>query len=160
MQTTVNEDMAVGIPGEMATTRPRYCYAVVADAADGVAGVTLGKAAAMSSTGKFGEMDDTTYTQFKGIFVSPHQHVQMKLADGNASLVVPKGCEVGVLERGEVYIVATGTAGAGDKLYVDADGVLTPTASVTEGNDTVNNTEVGVFLKACAQGDVVPVRIG
>lgn len=160
MQTTVNADMAAGIPGEMATTRPRYCYAVIADAADGVAGVTLGKAAAMSSDGKFGEMDDTTYTQFKGIFVSPHQHVQMKLADGNASLVVPKGCEVGILERGEVYIVATDTAKAGDKLYVDADGVLTPTASVTEGNDTVDNTEVGVFLKDCAANDIVPVRIG
>lgn len=152
MQSTVNADMAVGIPGEMASGRPRYCYAVIANAPAGVAGVTLGKAAATDANGKFGEMDDTTYTTFKGVFVSPHQHVQMKLADDEASLVVPKGCEVGVLERGEVYIVATGTAKAGAKLYVDANGALTPTAT--------DATEVGVFLKDCAKNDIVPVRIG
>jgi hypothetical protein len=152
MQSTVNVDMAVGIPGEMASCRPRYCYAVVADAAEGVVGVTLGKAAATNASGKYGEMDDATYTNFKGIFVSPHQQVQMKLADGKASLVVPKGCEVGVLERGEVYIVATGTAKAGAKLYVDANGVLTPTAA--------DATEIGVFLKDCVENDIVPVRIG
>lgn len=152
MQKTVNADMAVGIPGEMASCRPRYCYAVIANAPEGVAGVTLGKAAATDSNGKYGEMDDATYTNFKGIFVSPHQHVQMKLADGEASLVVPKGCEVGVLERGEVYIVATGAAKAGAKLYVDANGALTPTAA--------DATEVGVFLKDCAEDDIVPVRIG
>lgn len=154
MQTTVNVDMAAGIPGEMATTRPRYCYAVIA-----AENVTLGGSAYLGSDGKAYASAGSGRT-LKGVFVSPHQHVQMKLADGTASLVVPAGQEVGLLERGEVYIVATGTAGAGDKLYVDADGVLTPTASVTSGTDTVNNTEVGIFLKDCVENDIVPVRVG
>lgn len=128
MQNVVNEDMALGIPGEMATTRPRYAYAVLA-AAD----ITLGTPVKIvNGKATAGTLEDMT-----GIAVSPHQHVQMKLADGTASLVIPAGQEVGVLERGEVFIVAPAAATAG----------------------AVYGTK-GIYLKDCAQGDIVPVRVG
>lgn len=128
MQTTVNEDMAVGIPGEMATTRPRYCYAVLASA-----DITLGTPVVITN----GKAAPSELADAKGIAVSPHQHVQMKLADDTASLVIPAGQEVGVLERGEVFIVAPAAA----------------TAGAAYGT-------IGIYLKACEEGDIVPVRIG
>lgn len=131
MQTTVNVDMAAGIPGEMATTRPRYCYAVIA-----AENVTLGGLAYLGTDGKFYAAAAEGRT-LKGVFVSPHQHVQMKLADGSASLVVPAGQEVGLLERGEVFVKVA--------------------SAVTAGGDF---NGIGVYLKAGAANDIVPVRLG
>jgi hypothetical protein len=133
-QSVVNEDMAAGIPGEMATTRPRYAYACIAGE-----DVTLGTIAYVDAEGKaYGSAGDGRTA--KGIFVSPHQHVQIALASDVASLVVKTGCEVGVLERGECFVKATGTVTAGA---------------------TFNAALAGsIYLKSGVANDIVPVRVG
>lgn len=133
-QSVVNEDMAAGIPGEMATTRPRYAYACIAGE-----DVTLGTIAYVDATGKaYGSAGDGRTA--KGIFVSPHQHVQIALATDVASLVVKAGCEVGVLERGECFVKATGTVTAGATFSAALAG--------------------SVYLKSGVKNDIVPVRVG
>lgn len=134
-QSVVNEDMAAGIPGEMATTRPRYAYACIAGE-----DVTLGTIAYVDAAGKaYGEAGKEGRTA-KGIFVSPHQHVQIALATDVASLVVKAGCEVGVLERGECFVKATGTVTAGSTFSADLTG--------------------SIYLKSGVANDIVPVRVG
>lgn len=133
-QSVVNEDMAAGVPGEMATTRPRYAYACIAGE-----DVTLGTIAYVDATGKAYGSDAEGRTA-KGIFVSPHQHVQIALATDVASLVVKAGCEVGVLERGECFVKATDTVTAGAAFNAALAG--------------------SIYLKSGVANDIVPIRVG
>lgn len=133
-QSVVNEDMAAGIPGEMATTRPRYAYACIAGE-----DVTLGTIAYVDAAGKAYSSAGDGRTA-KGIFVSPHQHVQIALATDVASLVVKAGCEVGVLERGECFVKATGAVTAGATFSAALAG--------------------SIYLKSGVENDIVPIRVG
>lgn len=151
MQSVINKFPAVGIPGEFFTGRPRYVYAV-----DAATAVKLGGAAGKSATGKIGAMDGTTYTTFCGVFVSTHQKVQFNLVGADPTLTIPAGSEVGLAERGEVFILvpAGETSGfaIGAKIYVTSAGVYTATAS--------GNTLVGTCVKAGAKGEVAAIRLG
>lgn len=142
MQTTINADMAVGIPGEFATTRPRYAYAVETSAA-----VTFGEPVVITN----GKAAPATAATCTGVAASPHQHVQNALPSSTATLTVPAGTVIAVVERGEIFIkVPTGvTFAEGGKLYV-ASGAWASTGS----------TAVGTVLKGGTAGDVIPVRIG
>ena len=151
MQTTINADMAVGIPGEFATTRPRYAYAVETSAA-----VTFGEPVIFDSTtlgaNKMGRVKPATGATCDGVAASPHQHVQNALPSSEATLTVPAGTVISIVERGEIFIkvpaeVATVTEGG--KLYV-ASGKWAATGT----------TAVGTILKSGVAGDVIPVRIG
>lgn len=151
MQTTINKVPAVGVPGEFFTGRPRYVYAV-----DAATAVTLGGVAGKDSNGKIGAMDSTTYSTFCGIFVSPHQKVQRNLVGAAATLSIPAGSEVGLAERGEVFVTVptaeTNGFKIGAKIYVTAAGALTATAG--------SNTLVGTCVLAGAKDEVAAIRLG
>lgn len=151
MQSVINKFPAVGIPGEFFSGRPRYVYAV-----DAATDVTLGGAAGKSSTGAIGALSGTTYTTYCGVFVSTHQKVQANLVGANPTLAVPKGSEVGLAERGEVFILVpegeTSGFAVGAKIYVTSAGVYTATAG--------SNTLVGTCVKAGAKGEVAAIRLG
>ena len=143
MQTKINADMAVGIPGEFATTRPRYAYAIETGAA-----VTFGEPIIIDG----GKAKPATGATCTGVAASPHQHVQNALPSSEATLEVPAGTVISIVERGEIFIkipaeVATMTEGG--KLYV-ASGKWAATGT----------TAVGTILKSGVAGDVIPVRMG
>ena len=143
MQTKINADMAVGIPGEFATTRPRYAYAVETSAA-----VTFGEPIIIDG----GKAKPATGATCDGVAASPHQHVQDALPSDTATLTVPAGTVISIVERGERFIkmpagVATMTEGS--KLYV-ASGKWAATGT----------TAVGTIRRGGVAGDVIPVRMG
>ena len=143
MQTKINADMAVGIPGEKASNRPEYAYAIQTSAA-----VTFGEPIIIDG----GKAKPATGATCDGVAASPHQHVQDALPSDTATLTVPAGTVISVVERGERFIkvpaeVATVTEGG--KLYV-ASGKWAATGT----------TAVGTILKSGVAGDVIPVRIG
>ena len=143
MQTKINADMAVGIPGEKASNRPEYAYAIQTSAA-----VTFGEPIIIDG----GKAKPATGATCDGIAASPHQHVQDALPSDTATLTVPAGTVISIVERGERFIkvpaeVATVTEGG--KLYV-ASGKWAATGT----------TAVGTILKSGVAGDVIPVRIG
>lgn len=159
MQTQINKAPALGIPGEMGTVRPRYVYAAISATA-----ITFGKPVGRKpADGTIGAMDGTTYTEFVGIAVSPHQHIQHTLVGPGATLEVPANSEVGIVTRGEVFIDKTGLTGAvnGKNLYVTSAGVLTLDAG--EGMNT--NVLIGTLVKVKQNsseeaGTVFIARIG
>ena len=143
MQTKINADMAVGIPGEKASNRPEYAYSIQTSAA-----VTFGEPIIIDG----GKAKPATGATCDGVAASPHQHVQDALPSDTATLTVPAGTVISIVERGERFIkipagVATMTEGG--KLYV-ASGKWAATGT----------TAVGTILKSGVAGDVIPVRIG
>ena len=151
MQTTINADMAVGIPGEKASNRPEYAYAVETSAA-----VTFGEPVIFDSTtlgaNKMGRVKPATGATCDGVAASPHQHVQNALPSSTATLTVPAGTVISIVVRGERFIkipAEVATVTEGDKLYV-ANGKWAATGT----------TAVGTILKSGVAGDVIPVRIG
>lgn len=131
-QSVVNEDMAVGIPGEFASCRPRYVYAGIAGEA-----ITFGDPIKIVN-GKVMKATGANLADAAAIAVSPHQHVQMALASDAGSLAVKSGDEVGIMVKGEVYVKA-------------------PVAVTTYGQAYGT---VGKFLKTCAEGEITVVRLG
>ena len=143
MQTKINADMAVGIPGEKASNRPEYAYAIKTSAA-----VTFGEPIIIDG----GKAKPATGATCDGIAASPHQHVQDALPSDTATLTVPAGTVISIVVRGERFVkipaeVATMTVGG--KLYV-ASGKWAATGT----------TAVGTILKSGVAGDVIPVRMG
>ena len=135
--------MAVGIPGEKASNRPEYAYAIQTSAA-----VTFGEPIIIDG----GKAKPATGATCDGVAASPHQHVQDALPSDTATLTVPAGTVISIVERGERFIkipagVATMTNGG--KLYV-ASGKWAATGT----------TAVGTILKSGVAGDVIPVRMG
>ena len=117
MQTTITENLDLGIPGEFASTNPRHLdlpYVVNTAVTFGTVVATKDKECAPVGT--------STFTAKKGIVVSPHQHVT-KGTGGNAlapTLDAAVGDEVAICDMGDVYV------------YLN----LAVTASAITGKDT------------------------
>lgn len=148
LQSTINKNMAFGIPGTHGNGQPYFADSYIAGAA-----VTMGKVAAIDTNGNVVEC---TGTNPVGLIVNPNEHVRMVLPTDTASLQVAAGSSVAVAKGGVWYVDLPGDAysvsGAisgsatittnikkGAKVYVKAsDGSLTFTAT--------SNTEFGTIV--------------
>ena len=98
MQTTINKDMAVGIPGTHGNGQPYFADPYIAGA-----NVTMGGVAAIAADGTAVPYSVTASTPV-GIFVNPNEHVRMVLPTSEASLVVRQGDTVAVAKKGSWYV--------------------------------------------------------
>lgn len=98
MQTTINKDMAVGIPGTHGNGQPYFADPYIAGA-----NVTMGGVAAIAADGTAVPYSATASTPV-GIFVNPNEHVRMVLPTDEASLVVRQGDTVAVAKKGSWYV--------------------------------------------------------
>lgn len=98
MQTTINKDMAVGIPGTHGNGQPYFADPYIAGA-----NVTMGGVAAIAADGTAVPYSATASTPV-GIFVNPNEHVRMVLPTSEASLVVRQGDTVAVAKKGSWYV--------------------------------------------------------
>lgn len=130
MQTTINKDMAVGIPGTHGNGQPYFADPYIAGA-----NVTMGGVAAIAADGTAVPYSATASTPV-GIFVNPNEHVRMVLPTGPTydaggqivssgnSLVVRQGDTVAVAKKGSWYVaIPTADAAnwvAGAKLVYDS----------------------------------------
>ena len=105
MQTTINIDMAMGVPGTHGNGQPYFADPYIAGAS-----VTMGGVAAIDATGKAVPYSATASTPV-GIFVNPNEHVRMVLPSDSNTLVVREGDTVAVAKKGSWY-VAVPTADA------------------------------------------------
>lgn len=105
MQTTINKDMAVGIPGTHGNGQPYFADPYIAGE-----GVTMGGVAAVAADGTAVPYSATANVPV-GIFVNPNEHVRMVLPTSDASLVVRQGDTVAVAKKGS-WFVAIPTADA------------------------------------------------
>ena len=114
MQTTINNELAFGFPGEHANGQPWRADPYIASTE-----VTFGTLAGIDASGKVGQMG-ASYGTFLGLIVSPHQHVRMILPDDTRSLSVPAGTTIAVAKRGAWYVKVADseTWAEGDKLKV------------------------------------------
>lgn len=118
MQTTINKDMAVGIPGTHGNGQPYFADPYIAGA-----NVTMGGVAAIAADGTAVPYSATASTPV-GIFVNPNEHVRMVLPTSEASLVVRQGDTVAVAKKGSWYVaipeVDAANWVAGAKLVYDS----------------------------------------
>ena len=105
MQTTINIDMAMGIPGTHGNGQPYFADPYIAGAE-----VTMGGVAAVDANGKAVPYSVSASTPV-GIFVNPNEHVRMVLPSNENSLVVRQGDTVAIAKKGAWY-VAVPTADA------------------------------------------------
>ena len=98
MQTTINKDMAVGIPGTHGNGQPYFADPYIAGA-----NVTMGGVAAIAADGTAVPYSATASTPV-GIFVNPNEHVRMVLPTSEASLVARQGDTVAVAKKGSWYV--------------------------------------------------------
>lgn len=147
MQTSINENMALGIAGEHANTQPWFADAFIA-ATD----VTFGGLAGRDANGKIGT-HSATYSEFVGIFVSPHEHVKQVLPTGERSLTVKAGETVAVARKGSWFIAQAASDATpfkkGDKLKISSY------AFAIAGSEDVAVVEV---IDGTADDNVVAVR--
>lgn len=99
MQTTINKDMAVGIPGTHGNGQPYFADAYIAGE-----DVTMGGVAMVSAAGKAMNYDGGDGSAAVGIFVNPNEHVRMVLPSDEMSLVVRKGDTVAIAKKGAWYV--------------------------------------------------------
>jgi len=97
MQTTINKDMAVGIPGTHGNGQPYFADPYIAGA-----DVTMGGVAAIDTDGT--AIPNASGKTPVGIFVNPNEHIRMVLPSDERSLVVAKGSTVAVAKKGAWYI--------------------------------------------------------
>lgn len=132
MQTSINSDMAFGIPGEHANEQPFF-----ADAKTAGAEVEFGTLGGYNSAGDVVPyQSDTTLA---GLIVSPHEHVAKVYPSSTATLKVPAGATVAVAKAGSWYVkVAEGeTWTENDSLYINSYALT----------NTENGTAVATVLK-------------
>ena len=98
MQTTINKDMAVGIPGTHGNGQPYFADPYIAGA-----NVTMGGVAAIAADGTAVPYSATASVPV-GIFVNPNEHVRMVLPTSEASLTVRQGDTVAVAKKGSWYV--------------------------------------------------------
>ena len=89
MQTVINKDMAVGIPGTHGNGQPYFADPYIAGA-----NVTMGGVAELDASGNAIPCADAS--KAVGIFVNPNEHVRMVLPSNEMSLVVPMGSTVAI----------------------------------------------------------------
>lgn len=98
MQTTINKDMAYGIPGTHGNGQPYFADPYIAGAA-----VTMGGVAAVDANGNAVPYSATATTPV-GIFVNPNEHVRMVLPSDSRTLEVAAGASVAVAKKGSWYV--------------------------------------------------------
>lgn len=98
MQTTINKDMAYGIPGTHGNGQPYFADPYIAGAA-----VTMGGVAAIDANGNAVPYSATATTPV-GIFVNPNEHVRMVLPSDSRTLEVAAGASVAVAKKGSWYV--------------------------------------------------------
>ena len=98
MQTTINKDMAYGIPGTHGNGQPYFADPYIAGAA-----VTMGGVASIDANGNAVPYSATATTPV-GIFVNPNEHVRMVLPSDSRTLEVAAGASVAVAKKGSWYV--------------------------------------------------------
>jgi hypothetical protein len=98
MQTTINKDMAYGVPGTHGNGQPYFADPYIAGA-----DVTMGGVAAINTDGMAVPYSATASTPV-GIFVNPNEHVKMVLPSSERSLVVKAGDTVAIAKKGSWYV--------------------------------------------------------
>ena len=126
MQTVINKDMAVGIPGTHGNGQPYFADPYIAGA-----NVTMGGVAELDASGNAIPCADAS--KAVGIFVNPNEHVRMVLPSNDMSLVVPMGSTVAIAKKGSWYVKAYNGAKKGDALKYATTGLVKDDA----GTDTV-----------------------
>lgn len=125
MQTTINKDMAVGIPGTHGNGQPYF-----ADPYTAGADVTMGGVAALDAHGNAIPLASSGTAI--GIFVNPNEHIRMVLPSDEKSLVVAKGSTVAVAKKGSWYIKEVEGATKGKFLKYGETGFVVAGASDTK----------------------------
>lgn len=97
MQTKINADMAVGIPGTHGNGQPYFADPYIAGA-----DVLMGGAAYIETDGTAKNL--ASGKTGVGIFVNPNEHIRMVLPSDERSLVVAKGSTVAVAKKGSWYV--------------------------------------------------------
>lgn len=98
MQTVINNDLAMSIPGTHGNGQPFVVDTYIAGA-----DVAMGKVAALDANGRAVPYSATASTPI-GVFVDPREHVRMVLPSDTSSLVVRTGDTVGVAKKGAWYV--------------------------------------------------------
>lgn len=98
MQTTINKDMAFGIPGTHGNGQPYFADPYIAGAT-----VTMGGVAAVNANGDAVPYSATDSTPV-GIFVNPNEHVRMVLPSDSRTLEVAAGATVAIAKKGSWYV--------------------------------------------------------
>lgn len=141
MQTTINTNMAFGIPGTHGNGQPYFADPYIAGAE-----VTMGGVAAIDANGNAVPYSVTNSTPV-GIFVNPNEHVRMVLPSADRSLAVAAGSTVAIAKKGAWYVAvptadkANWVKGAKIKydsssygLLVDASGTVAEILAVDAAN--------------------------
>lgn len=96
MQTVINKDMAVGIPGTHGNGQPYYADPYIAGGE-----VTFGTLAAIDSDGNAVAW---TSGSCAGLLVNPNEHIVMALPSDTRTLKVQKGTTVALAKKGAWYV--------------------------------------------------------
>lgn len=96
MQTTINKDLALGVPGTHGNTQPYFADPYIAGG-----DVVMGTAVELSNGNV---VTCTTAANAIGIAVNPNEHVNMALPSDTATLTVPAGATVAVAKKGSWYV--------------------------------------------------------
>ena len=114
MQTTINTDMAFGIPGEHAETTPYYADSHVAGGT-----VSFGTLGGYDTNGNI--VTFASGTTLAGLVVSMHEHTADVYPSATPTKTVPAGTTVAVAKSGTWYVAVpegeTWTTNA--KLYIN-----------------------------------------
>ena len=123
MQTTINKDMAIGVPGTHGNGQPYFADPYIA-ASD----VVMGGVAAVNANGKAVPYSATATTPV-GIFVNPNEHVRMVLPSDTRSLTVAAGNTVAIANKGAWYVKVPTADATSHGLLV---GTTSPVAEILE----------------------------
>lgn len=161
-QKAVNSNPPVGVEGGFASAGTHH--SVVSGTMQFVAGdlgVTIGRFAYASlASGKVQNAKPADTNNYSVGFVTRDSNIAV-ITDwqGQSSMVVPKGLEITLHDRADVYVKTTTDATVGQKVFaVDADGTIaTGTAGATVAGATETNFvvatigAVGSLIKITAQ---------
>lgn len=96
MQTVINKDMAVGIPGTHGNGQPYYADPYIAGGE-----VTFGTLAAIDTDGNAVAW---TSGDCAGLLVNPNEHIVMALPSDTRTLKVQKGTTVALAKKGAWFV--------------------------------------------------------
>lgn len=129
MQTTINKDLALGVPGTHGNTQPYFADPYIAGG-----DVVMGTAVELSGGNV---VPCATAANAIGIAVNPNEHVNMALPSDTATLTVPAGATVAVAKKGSWYVKAVSGWTKGTKLNFAAVATATPSGLVAAADGTV-----------------------
>lgn len=135
----------VGYPGMIANgeTSNRLSRTI-----EDVAGIGFGKAA-FRGTGDMGITATPAATTFLGITIAHHG---LAILPGGTADTYPQGHTVGLINEGEIWVLASANTTDGSPVYVTAGGLFTPVS-------TSNTLLPAVFDDTVTSGQPVRLRI-